>query len=180
MGLPSNNSLCKTCNLNKIHQLPFKDKLKHISLPLDCVHLDLVGPISPPSAGGSRYFLTIFYQFTSYKIACMIKSKSDTFDQFVVAKNSMENHQKQTIKKVISDHGEEFMNKKFKEILASCSFTHVFSPAYTPQHNGFSERANWTILDKSKYLLDESGLAKQYWAKAINTSTLLTNLIPTP
>ncbi|MBW0489934.1 hypothetical protein O181_029649 [Austropuccinia psidii MF-1] len=32
-----------------------------------CVHLDLVGPISPPSASGQKYFLTMFDQFTSYK-----------------------------------------------------------------------------------------------------------------
>ncbi|MBW0469526.1 hypothetical protein O181_009241 [Austropuccinia psidii MF-1] len=147
MGLPSDNSPCKTCDLNKIHQIPFKDKFEHVSLPLDCVHLDLVGPISPPSAGGSRYFLIIVNQFTSYKMTLMLKSKSKTFDQFFVVKNLMENYQQQTIKTV---------------------------------HNGFAEHANWTILNKAKFLLNESGLAKQYWSEAINTSTLLTNLIPTP
>ncbi|MBW0527614.1 hypothetical protein O181_067329 [Austropuccinia psidii MF-1] len=180
MGLPSDYSSCKTCDLNKIHQLPFKSRFEHVSLPLDCVHLDLVGPISPPSAGGSRYFLTIIDQFTSYKITCMLKNKSDTFDQFVLVKNLMENHQQRTIKKVISDRGGEFTNKKFEDLSASCGFTHIFSPPYTPQHNGFAEHANRTILDKAKCLLNESGLAKQYWAEAINTSTLLTNLIPTP
>ncbi|MBW0511642.1 hypothetical protein O181_051357 [Austropuccinia psidii MF-1] len=54
------------------------------------------------------------------------------------------------------------------------------SPPYTPQHNSFSECANQKILDKAKCILNESRLAKQYWAEVINTSTLLTNLIPTP
>ncbi|MBW0506632.1 hypothetical protein O181_046347 [Austropuccinia psidii MF-1] len=180
MGLPFNNSSCKTCDLNKIHQLPFKNKFEHVSLPLDCVHLDLVGPISPPSAGRSRYFLTIVDQFTSYKITRMLKKKSDAFDQFVEVKNLMENHQQRTFKTVISDHGGEFMNESFRGLSASCGFVHIFSPPYTPQHNGFAERANRTILDKAKCILNESGLAKHYWAKAINTSTLLTNLIPTP
>ncbi|MBW0466412.1 hypothetical protein O181_006127 [Austropuccinia psidii MF-1] len=152
MGLPYDYSSCKTCDLNKIHQLPFKNQFEHASLPHECVHLDLVILISPPSAGGSRYFLTIIDQFTSYKITRMLKNKSDTFDQFVL----------------------------FEDLSASCGFTHIFSPPYTPQHNGFAERANRTILDKAKCLLNESGLAKQYWAEEINTSTLLTNLIPTP
>ncbi|MBW0533068.1 hypothetical protein O181_072783 [Austropuccinia psidii MF-1] len=180
MGLPSDNSPCKTCDLNKIHQLPFKDKFEHVSLPLDCVHLDLVGPISPPSTGGSPYFLTVVDQFTSYKMTRMLKSKSNTFDQFVGVKNLMENHQQRTIKAVVSDRGGEFINKTFKDLLVPCGFTHIFSPPYNPQHNGFAKRANRTILDKAKCLLNESGLAKQYWAEAINTSTLLTNLIPTP
>ncbi|MBW0535864.1 hypothetical protein O181_075579 [Austropuccinia psidii MF-1] len=142
MGLPSDNSSCKTCDLNKIHQLPFKNHFEHITR--------------------------------------MLKNKSDTFDQFVLVKNLMENHQQRTIKKVVSDCGGEFTSKKFEELSASCGFTHIFSPPYTPQHNGFAERANRTILDKAKCLLNESGLAKKYWAEAINTSTLLTNLIPTP
>ncbi|MBW0511643.1 hypothetical protein O181_051358 [Austropuccinia psidii MF-1] len=95
MGLPSDNSPCK------IHQLLFKNKFEHVSLPLDCVHLDLVGPISPPSACDSRYFLTIVDQFTSYKITRMLKNKSDAFDQFVEVKNLMENHQQRTVKTVI-------------------------------------------------------------------------------
>ncbi|MBW0561569.1 hypothetical protein O181_101284 [Austropuccinia psidii MF-1] len=104
----------------------------------------------------------------------MLKIKYNTFDQFVIAKNSMENHQQQTIKKIISDRSGEFMNRKFEELLATCGFNHVFSPTYTPQHNGFAEHANWTILNKAKCLLNESKVAK-----AINTSTLLTNLTPT-
>ncbi|MBW0515923.1 hypothetical protein O181_055638 [Austropuccinia psidii MF-1] len=180
MGLPSDNYSCKTCDINKIHQLPFKNKFEQVSLPLDCVHLDLVGPISPPSAGGSRYFLTVVNQFTSSQMTHMLKRKSDTFDQFVVVKNLIENHQQKTIKTVVSDCSGEFINKTFEDLFPYCGFTHIFSPPYTPQHNGFTECANWTILDKAKCLLNESGLAKQYWAKAINASTLLTNLSPTP
>ncbi|MBW0532571.1 hypothetical protein O181_072286 [Austropuccinia psidii MF-1] len=48
MGLPPSDDLCKVCNLNKIHWLPFKDHFEPADLPLDCVHVDLVGPISPP------------------------------------------------------------------------------------------------------------------------------------
>ncbi|MBW0560818.1 hypothetical protein O181_100533 [Austropuccinia psidii MF-1] len=59
MGLPPSNDSCKICNLNKIHRLPFKDHFEPADLPLDCVHVDLVGPISPPSIFGFRYFLTI-------------------------------------------------------------------------------------------------------------------------
>ncbi|MBW0532418.1 hypothetical protein O181_072133 [Austropuccinia psidii MF-1] len=59
-------------------------------------------------------------------------------------------------------------------------FVHVASPPYTPQLNGFVERANRTILEKARCLLLESNLPNQYWAEAVNHSTLLKNLIPTP
>ncbi|MBW0476616.1 hypothetical protein O181_016331 [Austropuccinia psidii MF-1] len=88
----------------------------------------------------------------------------------------MENQYDRSIKKLISNQGSEFLN----ELSSSCGFTHVFSPAYTPQNNGFAERANCTILEKAKCLLNGCGLPKRYWAEAVNTATLLSNLIPTP
>ncbi|MBW0579488.1 hypothetical protein O181_119203 [Austropuccinia psidii MF-1] len=91
MGLPSNSLPCQACDLNKIYQLPFKNQFEHANHPLDCVHIDLVGPISPPSVAGSHYFLTVVDQATSFKVMCMLKNKSEAFAQFVTVKNSMEN-----------------------------------------------------------------------------------------
>ncbi|MBW0569103.1 hypothetical protein O181_108818 [Austropuccinia psidii MF-1] len=67
MGLPDVTTKCLTCDKNKIHLLPFKDQFEQVSLPLDCIHINLVGPISPPSISGFRYFLTIVDQATSFK-----------------------------------------------------------------------------------------------------------------
>ncbi|MBW0511207.1 hypothetical protein O181_050922 [Austropuccinia psidii MF-1] len=54
MGLPSTATACKVCALNKAHRLPFKDHFEPAQLPLDCIHIDLVGPISPPSISGCK------------------------------------------------------------------------------------------------------------------------------
>ncbi|MBW0488360.1 hypothetical protein O181_028075 [Austropuccinia psidii MF-1] len=180
IGLPSHNLPCHTCDLNKIHQLPFKDQFEHVSHPLDCVHIDLVVPISPASISGLRYFLTIVDQFTSFKFTRMLKQKSEAFDCFLNVKNLMENQHDRRIKNLVSDCGGEFLNKKFKRLAPDSGFVHTFSPLYTPQHNGFAKRANQTILDKSKCLLNWCGLPKQFWEEAINTATLLCNLILTP
>ncbi|MBW0541179.1 hypothetical protein O181_080894 [Austropuccinia psidii MF-1] len=48
------------------------------------------------------------------------------------------------------------------------------------QHNGFAERANQTILEKACCLLNGSNLTNSYSAEAVNTTTLLSNLVPTP
>ncbi|MBW0468372.1 hypothetical protein O181_008087 [Austropuccinia psidii MF-1] len=84
MGLPPSNDSCEIRNLNRINLLPFKDHFEPAYLPLDCVHVDLVGSISPPSISGFRYFLTIVNQSTSYKIVQLLKNKSDAFNKKVV------------------------------------------------------------------------------------------------
>ncbi|MBW0470934.1 hypothetical protein O181_010649 [Austropuccinia psidii MF-1] len=68
----------------------------------------------------------------------------------------------------------------FKALAKLKGFVHVFSPPETPQHNGYAERANRTILDKTRCLINSSGLPNYYWAEALNTAVFLSNLIPTP
>ncbi|MBW0578728.1 hypothetical protein O181_118443 [Austropuccinia psidii MF-1] len=67
----------------------------------------------------------------------------------------MENHHDRKIKKLVSDRGE------------------------TPEHNGFAERANRTVLEKACFLLNHSNLPNQYWAEAVNTVVFLSNFSPT-
>ncbi|MBW0481185.1 hypothetical protein O181_020900 [Austropuccinia psidii MF-1] len=165
-------------NLMKMeYQIP---KSFATSKPLDCVHLDLVGPIHPASNSGFQYFLTIVDQATSFKITCLLKQKSEAYDQFIIVKRMMENLHDHSIKKLVLDRGGELLNEKFKKLSEEQGFTHFFSPPETPKHNGFAERANQTILEKAWCMLSTSNLPSCYWAEAVNTATLLSNFTPTP
>ncbi|MBW0528783.1 hypothetical protein O181_068498 [Austropuccinia psidii MF-1] len=92
LGLPDQDCSCLTCKTNKSSRLPFNHHFEPVSLPLDTIHIDLMGPITPESVSGPRFLLTIMDQATSYKIIRFLKRKSDSFYQFVIAKNYMENH----------------------------------------------------------------------------------------
>ncbi|MBW0461502.1 hypothetical protein O181_001217 [Austropuccinia psidii MF-1] len=92
----------------------------------------------------------------------------------------MENLHDRSLKKLVSDRGGEFLNNNFKLLAETQGFVHVFSPPDTPQHNGYAKRANRTILEKTRCLLNSSGLPNHYWAESLNTAVLLRNLIPTP
>ncbi|MBW0496856.1 hypothetical protein O181_036571 [Austropuccinia psidii MF-1] len=155
MGLPPLHSSCQVCELNKAILLRFNVEFEH-------------------------YFLTIVDQFTSFKTIRILKSKSETFDQFIIVKNSMENLHDCKLKKLVSDLGGEFLNHCFSALANTKGLTHYFSPAETPQHNGFAERANQTILEKTQCMLNGSNLPTCYWAEAVLTATILCNLIPTP
>ncbi|MBW0548305.1 hypothetical protein O181_088020 [Austropuccinia psidii MF-1] len=178
LGLPTYKSKCTVCALNQAHKQPFSKSFEEARNPLDCIHLDVVGPIHPISISGFQYFLTIVDQATSFKIVKFLKKKSNAFEEFCSSKNFMENQQNKKVKKVVSDRGGEFLNKDFNQLAKDCGFLHFFSPPKTPQHNGFAERANRTILDKTRCLLGSSHLPNNYWAEAVNTAVLLSNLSP--
>ncbi|MBW0465173.1 hypothetical protein O181_004888 [Austropuccinia psidii MF-1] len=140
---------------HKSHQLPYSNHFEKAKFPLGCLHLDLVGPISPASLSGCSYFLTIVYQATVFKIIEFLKRKSEAFQHFLSEKRLMENKHNRKLKKLVSNQGE------------------------TPQHNGYAEQENRTILEKARCLINPTNLPKSFWAEAINTSVFLSNLSTT-
>ncbi|MBW0548814.1 hypothetical protein O181_088529 [Austropuccinia psidii MF-1] len=149
---------CDICLKGKMTHLPFKSHFSDTIMPLDCIHMDIVGPISP----------------------LFLKQKSEAYKEFIIQQKLIENIHNGKIKKIITDGGGEFINQKFKELANQHGFFHSVAPPYTPEHNGIAERANCTILDKARCLLLTSNLQNQYWAEAISTATYLTNVVPTP
>ncbi|MBW0537044.1 hypothetical protein O181_076759 [Austropuccinia psidii MF-1] len=78
MGLPTfEKDHCDICARQKMTLKPLKTHFEAVKQPLDFLHLDLVGPISPPSISGHFFFLTIVDQLTSFKVVRFLKNKSD-------------------------------------------------------------------------------------------------------
>ncbi|MBW0505866.1 hypothetical protein O181_045581, partial [Austropuccinia psidii MF-1] len=180
LGLPPFSGACKICLMGKSTLLPFSGSFDKVTQPLECIHIDLVGPITPQSNSGYCYFLMIVDQFTAFKFVRFLKTKDEAFNEFLEWKIYAENFHSLKIRKLVSNRGGKFENKNFSALAASCGFIHQFAPTSTPEHNGFTERANRTILDKARCLLLTSNLPRSYWAEAVNTASLLSNLMPTP
>lgn len=110
------------------------------------------------------------------KADSMCEAKSDAFEEFERFVNLVENLQDHKVKEIVSDQGGEFVNGRFDSFVAKKGILQTFSPAETPQLNGFAERANRTILDKARCLLLTSSLPKTYWAEAVNAATFISNM----
>ena len=63
-------------------------------------------------------------------------------------------------------------NWNILSLLVSCSTTD------TPQHNGFAERANRTIFDPVRCMLEESGLPASYWSYAAHQVAYIKSRLP--
>ena len=58
------NKLCRNCIAGKHHRTSFpKNSAFRATEPLELIHMDIYGPISPSTLGGSRYFLLIIDDF---------------------------------------------------------------------------------------------------------------------
>jgi hypothetical protein len=93
-----------------MHKQPLSGTFPTFENPLDCVHMDLCGPITRALRGGNLYFLKIINGFTKYLFIYPMCCKSATFDLFKSFLQKAENFTGRTLKQVVSDNGHEFCN----------------------------------------------------------------------
>ncbi|MBW0504169.1 hypothetical protein O181_043884 [Austropuccinia psidii MF-1] len=178
LGISTDKNNFLICEVNKFHKQSFNNHFEPAPNVLDCVHMDVVGPVTPPLVSGNQYFLTIVDQASSFKMVKFLKTKSEVFANFCSAKKAMENLQNKTLKFLVTDRGGEFVNHNFRKLADDCGYVHIMAPPEMPQHNGFAERANCTILEKTRCLMSQANLPKHHWAEAVSTAVLLSNLSP--
>lgn len=176
----TNDFSCVTCALCKICTKPFnEDNALFTSSVLDLIHTDICGPFRIPSQSGSVYFITFTDDFSRYMTTYFLKKKSDAPK---VLKEFVASSEKQTGKKVKcirSDNGREYVNCELNEFFKSKGIIHQRSVSYTPQQNGVAERANRTLVEMARCMLEESKLPQYLWSEAINTATYIRNRSPT-
>jgi transposase InsO family protein len=172
------SSSCDSCMKGKVACIPFSRHFDATHHPLEVVHSDLVGPITPSTNSGARYFITLVDQHTGFISVTLLQRKSDATKAILEFKTFYEKQTGFAMKKLITDGGGEFCNKNLSSILQSRGIQHNVAPPYTPQHNGVAEQANKTIIKMARCMLVQSHLAKEWWGEAVRTATLTTNCLP--
>ena len=80
--------LCRSCVAGKHHRNSFLKKSSfRATEPLELIHIDICGPITPTTLGGSRYFLLIIDDFSRLTWVSMLQCKFDAFEAFKHFKN---------------------------------------------------------------------------------------------
>ncbi|KZV20073.1 retrovirus-related Pol polyprotein from transposon TNT 1-94 [Dorcoceras hygrometricum] len=144
-GLPKNSfskdKICAACQLGKQIKSNFKNKGgKRSTRCLELLHMDLFGPISVTSLGGTNYTLAVVDDFSKYTWVLFLKEKSETADQLIRLLKRLQNDRSCSVNQIRSDRGTEFLNFKLTSYLEDLGIKHELSAARTPQQNGLAER----------------------------------------
>lgn len=172
---------CETCIMAKMEKLPFKETRKRAERPLQVIHTDTMGPISPTSYPGFKRYIVVFIDdYSRFARAYAVKTKDEAGDVFksylVSARNLLGKNEK--VCYIKSDQGTEFTGGKFLEILKEEKIEIEVSPPYTPEHNGVAERFNKTIQEKVRAYMFDSGLPKSMWEFAVDAAVYAYNRTP--
>lgn len=171
---------CEACVMGKHSRHSFQTNGgKRSKYKLGLVHSDICGPMPVDSYSGYRYFILFIDDYTRKTFVYFLKKKSEAFYYFKIFKALVENQTNMSIKCLRTDNGMEYMNKEFTSFLNNCGIRHETTVPYTPQQNGVAERANRTIVEKVRCMLNDAGLSKAFWAEAVQTAVYLKNRAPT-
>lgn len=169
---------CKFCVMGKQSKVSFKTGQHTTKGLIDYVHSDVWGPTRVQSMGGSRYFVLFIDDFSKKVWVYFMKQKSEVFENFKVWKAEVENQTERKVKYLRSDNGTEYTDGKFQKFCAEHGIQRHFTVRKTPQQNGVVERMNRSIAEKARCLRLNAGLAKQFWAEAVNMAVYLINRSP--
>ena len=168
---------CDDCLLCKAVRTPFKSSSGHssASAPLQLLHYDLFGPITPATSEGYRYCLVIIDDYSRFCITSFMSNKSDAANhlQEFILSNSQFNIK--SIKRMRSDNDAVFTSNKFVSFLKTNRISQELTVPYSPSSNGVAERAIRTLKDTARTLLNQSGLEYEYWNFAIRHAAYVKN-----
>lgn len=167
---------CEDYVIGKTHKVNF-GQAKHVTKgKLDYIHSDLWGsPNVPSSLSNSQYFLSFTDDWSRKVWVYFLRTKDEAFDRFVEWKKMVEVQSERRVKRLRTDNGLEFCNRRFDSFCKEEGIVHHKTCTYTPQQNGIGERLNRTIMNKVRSILSESGLEKKFWAEAAATSVYIIN-----
>ncbi|KAE8683538.1 hypothetical protein F3Y22_tig00111200pilonHSYRG00002 [Hibiscus syriacus] len=171
--------LCKDCIFGKQKKVSFAKIGKTPKAEkLELVHTDVWGPSPVPSLAGSLYYVTFIDDSTRKVWVYFLKKKSKVFDTFKKWNAMVENETGLKVKRLRSDNGGEYRNRRFRDFCANNGIKMETAVLMTPQQNGVAERMNRTLNERARSMRIHAGLPKFLWAEAINTAAYLINRRP--
>ncbi|GJZ20846.1 zinc finger, CCHC-type containing protein [Tanacetum coccineum] len=138
--------LCSGCVVAKQTRKSFPNEAQwRASKPLELLHADLCGLITPQSIGGNRYFLLIVDDWCRYMWVYFLRSKDEALAKFKIFKAQVEMETEHKVKALRTDRGGEFNSHAFVKFCQEEGIQRQTTAPYTPQQNGFAEAVRHAV-----------------------------------
>lgn len=174
----SSSFFCEPCVMSKQTRKPHHTvERSDLFGPGEKVHSDLCGPINIESPRGSRYFLSIKDECTSFRKVYFLRHKDEVLERFVEFETQVVTQLAVKIKVVRSDCGTEYTCNKLEDFFKLKGIIHETSSPYIHEQNGRSEREIRTIVECARSMLIAKSVDRKLWTEAINAACYLLNRI---
>ena len=161
-------STCEGCLLGKSTRCKFPATTHQQTKPFTLVHMDLAGPMKTHSIQGHYYHFVIVDDYTCYKWVYFLTGKNETYSCFKAFHALISTYYNGVLWATCSDCGGEFCSAEFSKFMTEKGIHHQLTAPHTPQQNGIAKRANRTIAEAARGMLQVSGnsLLAQWYMSA--------------
>lgn len=175
---PTNEPDCSDCPAGKARHVSHPAISERAKAVGDKVHIDLGGPINQPSVSGSKYYMLCKDEYSTYMYIYLLEDKTQTCLSLAQLAAKFEIETGIKIKRIFSDNGSEFCNKRVEILFALERILHERSAPYTAQQNGQIEREMQSVVNMARTMLHASGLPDKLWDEALKTAIYIRNRLP--
>ena len=166
-------SKCITCIKGKMVEYKNHNADEKAKKPLDLVHTDLAGPMTPTSLEGSKYAIVFTDDYSGAMFVYFLKNKNDASK--ATARFISDISPYGCIKRLRSDNGTEYTCSDFQNLMIENKIHHETSAPYSPHQNGTAERSWRTLFEMARCLLIQANLPKSLWNHAVRTAAYTRN-----
>lgn len=173
----ADNFQCETCIMAKHEKKPFKGHITRATKPLQIIHTDVCGPITPKTWDNKRYILTFLDNFTHFTVVYLLETKAQVYNFFQSYEAMVTSKFSHKIMKLRCDNGGEYSSNLIKNFCEQKGILLEYTAAYSPQMNGHAERLNRSLIEKARAMIIDSSVPKYFWGEAVRTAANLSCVI---
>ncbi|MBW0460388.1 hypothetical protein O181_000103 [Austropuccinia psidii MF-1] len=151
---------------------------ERITMPMDIVVSDLMGPFDQANLNAGRWVLTVRDVASTYGECHIIATKADAAAALQGTIIRWETKTGRQLKTLRTDGGGEFWSKGMNHWCTVKGLTHEQSLPMNHEQNGCAERFNRSIADMGRTILRSSKLDTAFWGYAFMWAAYTANNIP--
>jgi len=179
---------CKPCIISKAVRTQSKQPQQRCEHAFDKLHVDLLGPITPTGYDGSNWAMIKTDDASRARWLSTFRKKGDAkiyIQDFITAIHTQYGKYPKSLR---LDNGTEYGGNQFKQFCRERGISLEPTVPYTPEQDGVAERANRTILDRCRTLInalaeneddEDPRDLKTLWPEIMRTAIYLTNRLAT-
>ena len=174
-------SFCDACATMRARRRPFKhanNPKPAVTAPLDLVVSDLCGPFRVASLSGAKYFGTIIDVHTRFMFVFFLRTKDEAATYLGHWFTYIKTQTGLSPKVFQSDGGGEFVSQETRATFLANGTKFVTTAADSSNQNAIAERANGTLLESARAMMEQAGAFKSLWEEAVRYACYVRNLTP--
>jgi transposase InsO family protein len=154
--------------------MPFPHRaLRRATEPLELIHGDLCGPITPATPSGNWYFLLLVDDYSRFLWVVLLPTKDGAPAAIKNVQVAAERNSGKQLRALRTDRGGEFTVNHFKEYFEELGVQRQLT--YSPQQNGVVEQRNQTVVGAPRSVLKVKDLSGTFWGEAVMLAIYVLN-----